>query len=355
MTLDDLASGRSLIYVVTRLFDYAEKIKAEKVEQAVLRGVSRAMQEKGIERVSSEPIIFVPFRDTAQDRITAVNKTKIIYEEDLKRLRRLFAMVGFLDGLSKDEGVCMEIGYAYGLGAPILIILTDFIRLEFKEMPNSEHLLDPVLSVMATGIIHEYKIPNMQASFLDRLTAGLEHVYEKIAEEIYILAANISSQRAPSFPKASFGTSPFDVYIDFGGGHFEWERIFQKRLSHVLSFRGISVKASQRYTWGKEFPNTPPSFTDVSSLGLRDITNAASARVVVICGDGDEMSSGSAAIQGLSCALNKKILLYDSRETYLVGDNGHRMSRNLMIDYSADKVIRDFDNLPDAIETLLRT
>jgi hypothetical protein len=36
----------------------------------------------------------------------------------------------------------------YGVGVPILLILTDFIRREFKEIPSSEHLLDPVLLAM---------------------------------------------------------------------------------------------------------------------------------------------------------------------------------------------------------------
>lgn len=352
MTLYDLAIGRSLVYVVTRLFDYAEKIKAERVEQAVLKGLCKAMRENGIEQTSHEPITFVPFRDTGQNKIKAANKTKIIYEEDVKRLNRLFAVVGFLDGLSKDEGVCMEIGYAYGVGVPILIILTDFIRREFKEVPESGHLLDPVLLAMATRIVYEYKIPPMEASFLDRLTAGLEYVYERIVGEVYLLATTTS----PPIDSASVqNSSLFDVYIDFGGGHFEWERILQKELSQVLNLMSISAQTSQRYAWCVECPSIPSSSIRVSDFGLRDITNAANAKVVVTCGDGDEMSSGTAAIHGFARALNKKVLLYDSRVTYLVGDEGHRMSRNLMIDYSADKVVRDFDDLPDAIEMLLGT
>lgn len=350
ITLYELAGGRGLVYIVTRLFDYAEKIKAEKVERAVIKGLHRAMQERGIERTSEGPLTFVPFRDTAQDKIKAAEKTRIIYLEDMKRLRELFMMVGFLDGLSKDEGVCMEIGYAYGTGVPILVVLTDFIRREFKEEPASTHLLDPVLLAMLTKIIYEYKVPDTAGSFLDCLAEGLERVYQRIEEEVYQLAITASLEHAPFQSRSSF-----DVYIDFGGGHFEWERMLQKELKKVLISKGLSVQTSQRYAWYLESPELRSFAINVGELGVRDITSAANAKIVVTCGDGDEMSSGTATIHGFACALNKKVLLYDSRITYLIGDDGHRMSRNLMVDYSADLVVNNLGDLSDAIEVLLHT
>ncbi len=350
MTLSDLANSRSIVYVVTRLFDYTEKIKAESVEKAVLNGLVRAMQEKGIERSTSEAITFVPFRDTAQDKMKAVNKTKTIYDEDLKRLRNLFMMVGFLDGLSKDEGVCMEIGYAYGVGVPILLVLTDFIRREFKEIPSSEHLLDPVLLAMVSKLIYQYKIPETQTTFLNRLIEGLENVYKKVDDTVYQIAMSPDLFQHAVIPRLP----PPEVYIDFGGGHYEWERLLQERLLQTLSLRGISSQISQRYAWSAGKSAAFHSAPFISDLGLKDITHAANAKVIITCGDADEMSSGTAAIQGFARSLNKKVLLYDSKLTYLVGDDEHRMSRNLMIDYSADKIVRHFDDLPEAVEVLLR-
>lgn len=347
--LDDLASGKSIIYILTRLFDIAEKIKAERVERAVLEGLSRAFQERGITPTSDTRLTFVPFRDTDQDEISAPNKTKVIYEEDMRRLSGLFALVGFLDGLSKDEGVCMEIGFAYGSGVPILVILTDFIRREFKEMPGTEHLLDPVLIAMSTEIIYEHTIPDMQAPFLDRLELALEGVYRKIADEFYLLAITPSKVSRPSLEKEP----EIDAYVDFGGGHYEWERLMQSRLVEDLNARGVTATASQRYAWHPEQPTKKTALMDVKKLGVMDISNAARAKVVVTCGDGDEMSSGSAAIHGLARQMDKTVTLYDSRATNLVGDSGHKMSRNLMIDYSADKVITRFEELPGAIEDLL--
>jgi nucleoside 2-deoxyribosyltransferase len=350
VSLDDVAAGRSLVYIATRLYDYSEKMKAERVEQAVLVGLRRAMLDEGIQRVSSEPMTFVPFRDTAQDKISDPNKTRVIYEEDLKRLKSLFAIVGFLDGLSKDEGVCMEIGYAYGTAVPVLVVLTDFVRREFREVPGTEHFLDPVLQAMATRVISEYRIPDLQAPFLERLATGLERVYERIAEEMCLLA---ESHSCPTVVPSS--ESLFQVYIDFGGGHFEWERTLQEQLTEALTLRGISVRSSQRYGWVAKQSVASPSDVSAIDLGLKDITNAANAKVVVTCADGDEMSSGTAAIQGLARALSKKVLLYDSKATYLVGDGGYRMSHNLMIDYSADEAVRKFKDLPTAIERWLST
>ncbi len=56
-----------IIYIVTRLFDFAEKLKAESVEQAVLKGIQTA-RNASIQHAHTLST-FVPFRDTAQDTL----------------------------------------------------------------------------------------------------------------------------------------------------------------------------------------------------------------------------------------------------------------------------------------------
>ena len=104
-TLHTLATGKSIIYIATRLFDYAEKIKAEDIDQAVKTGINRAMHKADIILEKGVTPTFVPFRDTTQKgggRTTAQNVgvdqsalNHRIYLEDTERLKRSFALIGF--------------------------------------------------------------------------------------------------------------------------------------------------------------------------------------------------------------------------------------------------------------------
>ena len=91
----------TVVYIATRLFDYAEKLKAESLERAVLKGID-AVRNASIQPAHALST-FVPFRDTAQDTLRRSNPARVIYEADLARLKNLFAIAGYFDGVSKDE------------------------------------------------------------------------------------------------------------------------------------------------------------------------------------------------------------------------------------------------------------
>jgi hypothetical protein len=92
----------------------------------------------------------------------------------------------------------------------------------------------------------------------------------------------------------------------------------------------------------------------INNIGMKDITSAVNAQVVITCSDMDEMSSGTAAIHGLARALNKKLLLVDTGTIDLVGDGDHRMSRNLMIDHSANAVAKKYQDIPELVDMLFK-
>ena len=350
--LHELASGGSFIYVASRVFDFAEKLKTEALERAVKAGVTRSMQDAGITPNIGAPITFVPFRDTTQSDVGQSlpegHLTRKIYHEDIERLHRLSALVCFFDGLSKDEGICMEIGYAFGINKPVLLAITDFVRTDYKDIEQSEHLVDPVLEVMATKIIYEYKISQDGNTFEEQLRESLRLFCERIQGEVYLLGLG-SREGASSGYTSGLLANTYDVYIDFGGGLFEWQRSLQERLAEQLCAKGLSCVTSQRY-WCRE--DLASGFT-VRQVGERDLRNAQSSSVIVICSDSIEMNSGTAAIQGFSRALNKKILLYDSKSTSMVADYGYRSSRNLMIDHSATKAVSCFSQIGAAVREML--
>ena len=117
---------------------------------------------------------------------------------------------------------------------------------------------------------------------------------------------------------------------------------------------GYSVEVSRR-NFGLDLldDNSVPVEQRVLELGKRDIAAASSARVVITYANMEEMSSGTAAIQGLARSLGKHVILLDTRINDLVGDGGHRMSRNLMIDYSADAVARSQKDISGLVNKYL--
>lgn len=343
--INQLIEEDQIVYVFTRLFDLHEKLKAEEVESAVLEGIHRATEKERL-NYPERALTFVPFRDTAQDKITADNKTLVIYEEDLKRLKRCALMVGFFDGLSKDEGIGFELGYAYGKGLPIIAIFTDFMRREYKGVSGSEHITDPVILNMITVIVQEYNVVDSDNSFKVKLRKTISKLYRRLTIEVSEILSHESYQNL-IVPSESL-----DVYLDFGGGQFEWERQMQGVIATELLSMGYSVQVWQRYN-----PHEPSTETDyqwVISRGRQDIDHLLSAKVVITCADMEEMSAGSAAIQGLARAMNKNVILVDTRSTDLVGDGTHRSSRNLMIDYSANEVSHAYGDVKKLVRNHLQ-
>ncbi|GAB4224861.1 MAG: hypothetical protein Kow0076_7610 [Francisella sp.] len=331
------------IYIFTRLFDFNEKLKAGEVEQAALSAVHRYVNG---DIDFATPPTFVPFRDTAQDEITEVNKSRIIYLEDLKRLDKSTLILGFLDGQTKDEGVCFEIGYAYSRGIPSIGLFTDFIRREFKGFKDSTHLVDPIILCMLTKIVYNYQIAQGEDIFESRLRRSLDTALEELSDSIYGLLINPIKVETPQ------SSNDIDIYIDIGGGRFEWERILMRELSEKLTALGYKVESSSRNYELSMLENSSDIIDSIRQLGMRDILRASSAKLVITCSDMEKMSSGSAAIHGLARGLNKKLLLVDSGTIDLVGDGTHRMSRNLMIDQSSDDVARKYDEVPQIVQKM---
>lgn len=327
---------------MTRLFDIAEKIKAENVELSILRVLKKISMVSDVNTKQIGKCTFVPFRDTDQDIFNSNDIIYDIFNADIKQLNKLCILIGYLDGYTKDEGVCFEIGYAYGMNAPIVSIITDFIRHDFKSpYDGNEHNLDIILEKLITKKIVNYKLSTAKPTFLKNLHESQRVTHEKL--EIYLY--ELFREYIPKERNLNI-TKNIDVYIDFGGGLFEWQRQFQNKLADIFKNASISFSLSMRYySHGIE--------KDIGNLADADIKNMLNSNVIIICADNTEMDSGSAALQGLAYSANKKIILYDTKNTDITGDNQYRSSRNLMITCSATSVINSFDDILEGVRLLI--
>jgi nucleoside 2-deoxyribosyltransferase len=360
----ELANGKRKIYLGIRLYDYIEKIKASMFETAVISGVKEAFNEMGVD-LKYFPT-FMPFRDTRENEIISQNKAKIIYQQDIKRLNKeLFATIGYLNDPSKDDGICMELGYNFALSMPSLIAITDFIWYSSRAIPELEFLIDPVLLRIIGKTIHKYELPPSENAYITQNLEDMEKIkfdfYRrlKIAFQDVLNLVQFHTRRLVLNPE-EYVSTPIEyeeneksIYIDFGGGKHEWERKMMNYLSKTLKKMNYTVFESKRHKESNQ-RNIYDKFGEKApiELGEIDIQNAMGSNMIIVCGDGAEVDGGTAAIQGIAKAMNKPIILYYSGNLEIHGEGKHRMIRNLMLEHSADILVTEIKAIPKFVEKL---
>lgn len=311
------ASGQDkLVYICTKLYNYNDKLQAEFFEEVLLSHVRCAT--------------FMPFRDSNENELTGENKTRIVYDADIERLnsKEVSLLAVLYDGICKDEGISFEIGYAYGKGIPIYIINTDFI---WYAIGGKEFIFDPIIYSMATDYTHQFEIFSSE-SFKASLYKSQNCAFALAAEKIKKLLC------APKPVNGSLKKENiFSVFFDFGGGKYEYQRDYMRWLENVLLSKGLKFEKSSRF---EKFD---------CDIGKTDIENLLASQVFVCLGDEVELNSGTAALIGLARSANKMIILYESSCVEIHGENGHRMKKNLMIDYSIDKVAKTKEQIIEFI------
>jgi nucleoside 2-deoxyribosyltransferase len=336
-SIDRLLEGEAMIYVAGRLFDIDDKLKSERLEEAVLAGVRDAAAPTAIP-ADLQPT-FVPFRDVGQEDLIAENKTKQLFDMDLVRLRRTVLLVSYIDGMGKDEGVCFEIGFAYMVGAAILLISTDFFDIE---LPNGDAVpLDPLLCATATRLIRRSLLVESEQTFRNTLQKSRQAVLADVRSVVHDLLRRAPGVHPDYKPVATLG-SQLGVLVDFGGMVYEWQTLLYQELERLIgSTPRLRLVRTQRY--------------DAASshvAGQLDIDALMRADLLVTCTDLDEAPAGTAILQGAMCALGRPIWMYNSKRTTIIASGGYRSSRNLMLDYSATQCFRTLDDLATALRAL---
>ncbi len=327
-----IAEGR-LFYCASSLFSPLERIGGLHLAQAVERKIQHLLPGLSF---ASRQVVFLPFRDTDQESIEGVDRSRRIYELDMDRLRRSACLLARVDGLAKDSGVLMELGYACGLDLATGVLQTDFIwegtadhSLEWQFDPVLDHLVD------------------------------VRHLWPYMAQDKSYESANIRQENAAveTFVESCFRTfgqqrerlaltQPANegIYVDLMGGRYGWAIDGQEALRQTLGNLGLGVFLANRYS-------------DLASLGKvrenakGDILSALRARVAIFSGDAPEMDAGSAVLLGLCKARGCKIILIYSSSLCYRGAGQQVMRVNLMIDQAADTVV---SNLQEAAKAAFK-
>lgn len=314
-------SDTGSIYICTRVFNYSDKIQAECFEAELKK--------------QFECKTFMPYRDTDENNLEGADRTKIVYDSDIARLDsgEIVLLAVLYDGICKDEGISFEIGYAYGKGIPIFLINTDFI---WYAVGKKEFYVDPVVAYMATDYMQYYKIEK-NASFKDALIMGQTQAFSNAAEKI----CNLLNSDECSARRKENTHNHLDVFIDFGGGKYEYQREYALWVKNELSQHNISVGIANRYSKIGQY--------DIEQCGYDDIEGVLSADYYVCLGDESELASGTAALLGLARCYKKRIILYESSNIEIHGEKGHCMKKNLIIDFSVDRIAKSKKEIVEII------
>ncbi len=345
--INDLLNGDKIIYIATRLFNIQDKLAGNKLEQKVYSILKDCVSRKG-ESMSIYPL-YLPYRDTNEDQLLGCdNAFEIIYKADIQRLERLYALITYLDDPTKDDGICMEIGYAYANRVPIILLSSDvqYYRIDRSVSYHS----DPIIHRMAAQYIYMPEMPPSKyevssqcdrmeiiaKEYEERLLAAEEDILKKMESVVEGLLFNYEKYIPPhiyvNIPNRK-------VFIDMIGGKYEWSRMIQEKLVEELEKNKVTYYCGNRF-----FCNE----SDILVRGENDIKKLLASDIVAICVDGTETDAGASALIGMAKKMNKIVILYYS-STCDIMEGESSCLRNLMIELSADCICSSYEKLVKVI------
>jgi hypothetical protein len=198
----------------------------------------------------------------------------------------------------------------------------------------------------------------VKKDYLRRIKLSLNRVIDEVSKEVHSMIKrpwDYVSEFSFKIPVERFSdTIGSRIYLEFGGGMYEWQREYMQRIKQRLLAQGnYEVLYSRRHD--PEFQREMYERYGEKSLSiLGDIESAISSDIIITCGDENEMNSGTAAIHGLSRALSKKVIMYYSGNMKIVGEGWHEMTKNLMLQYSSDKIVNSLSELLAVIKSIYR-
>ena len=344
---NELLSGEKIIYIATRIFNIQDKMAGNKLEQKVYSIIKKCANQSG-DHIMEYPL-YLPFRDTNEEQLSVYeNAFEIIYNSDLERLNKLYALVAYLDDPSKDDGICMEIGYAYANNTPVILLSSDvqYYRIDGRIPYHS----DPIIHKMLAQYIYMPEVPPSQYDITEHCV-NMENVAKEYAERLLLAEQSILNKLEPIIEDLYFSYEKYlptpikvniphrSVYIDMMGGRYEWSRMIQDKITTELEKNNITYYCGDRYHCSED---------SVFIRGENDIKKLLACNNIVICVDGAEADAGSSALIGMAKKLRKTIILYYS-STCDILEGESSCFRNLMIELSADQMCSSYQEVIDAI------
>lgn len=299
-----------MIYVAHRLFALHDRMLAAELARL-------------LEAEQANLAIFLPYCDTREDSIVVEKKGFYLFERDVERLKRLAAFIAILHGPSYDDGVCMEIGFAYATQTPLLFFSTDFITYSFASDPRRFMFADPLLDILGAKVIHiADPAPEVLGAtgshytrFRRRNAKSLQAALRQACTSVLGMAHQKQAHTASSthaHKRVYIEPSPYRSRNSF------------EELKRVLEQRGWEVYVAQRLQ---------PGTSAVEEAARTDLGQALHSSMFILDGNGPEVPPGAAFLLGLGLALKRKTILYYAGTQITHAHGRETNARNLMLLY----------------------
>jgi nucleoside 2-deoxyribosyltransferase len=280
--------------------------------------------------------VFLPFCDTDEENLVAQVKGQRLFELDTHRLRALSGMLAILHGPSLDDGVCMEIGYAAALGAPIVVVTTDFTTYGLAEEGPELAFPDPLIQTVCNDVVRMPRLAPVLAhedrfvSFSRRNTCQLEKTINHAVNRLLDVARPLGApSRSRHQHHAGFVfCEPSPYWADS-----TWALVLDR-----LRERGYHPSTATRLSTSHAAGPVRAAITDWAT--------ATAAAMLVADVSGPETPPGAAVLIGAFTALGRPVLARHPRPVWTFAGGREPNRRNLMVQYAVRHWFTDLPDLP---------
>jgi Nucleoside 2-deoxyribosyltransferase len=319
------------IYVAHRLFALHDRILGARIADSLAQRFG-------------EDNVFLPYCDSRQQTLVSDIKGKEIYRRDVSQLADTDIVVCALHGPSLDDGVCVELGYAYGAGIPVVAITTDFETFSQKPFGAQTILADPLIEVVCESLVrvHEAKLvgehgKGLYRDYISRHEAAVWEAIESATDAVAKIAEALPGTAAERAPR--LGDPSPAVYVESSP---YYARTPLHDVWNGLADRGIEVRGPARF----DYSDAPYEFA------RQDLLQALACRTLVLDASGPEAPPGASLLLGAALALGRHRVVYTGRPRYTHAPGFEPNARNLMVLYGADMLAHDTDDIVHHVSSL---
>lgn len=303
------------IYLATKLFSFYDRYASTNMYDAILNS-----------KKYKDANIYLPFRDSNMKVSNIGNVSKNIFDADIDSLKNTNIFICRIDGLSFDAGIGFELGYCLGKECLLYVFSTDFIRARIFER---KFIITNIVDKIANSFYYDYR--NFDSlSYEDNLKENINEFIKSVTDKI--------DKYNFRFKNKYINNEHYDVFIDFCGQKYQWNKILLNSFLAELEKNNITYWISDRYKTEYDFEK------DISALN--------NCKIYLTCFDENEPDFDSCILQGYAYFKNKYIMDYESNNITYVVEGGQTMGVNLMLEQSCNVILKSYTKIINKIMKL---
>lgn len=303
---------KNKIYLATKLFSFYDRYASTHMFSAVKKS-----------KKYSDAEIYLPFRDSNMKVSTKGNVANNIFIADINSLKKTDIFICRIDGLSYDAGIGFEIGYCFANDCILYVFSTDFYRTRIN---NRKIIISNLVNKISNSFNYNYN-DDKSLSYENNLENNIELFSSFVTSKI--------DKTDFKYKHKSISNKKYDVFIDFCGSKYEWNKILINKIIEELDSKNITYYISNRYK---------------DEYNLDEELNALNNSFVYVnCLDENEPDFDSCILQGYAYNKGKYIIGYESNNIVYYVEGMQEMGVNLMIEQSCDVINNDLNSLIENI------